>query len=207
MTLKRSSPIILADTYTGRLVACVGDTAFDLHGFLYLLSGFLQRGAVRVIRMSQLYPRPDIYTLTTKTGAKEMSVRMPHKTTDEARAEATYYGHTQSATEVFVPLASGWFSFERNAASLALWGMYATARHDRDAWEAVLHAGISTWHACEITLMDQDHRGLVPLLEQRPHAARYILSFTQPNDPIRARVMSFEARNRIRSILYTQRGA
>jgi hypothetical protein len=157
--------------------------------------------------MSQLYPHPAIYTLNTKTGAKEMSVRMPHKTTDEARAEATYYGHTQSATEVFVPLASGWFSFERNPASFALWGMYATARHDLDAWDAVLHAGISTWHACEITLMDRDHRGLQLLLEQRPHAARYILSFTQPNDPIRARVMAFEARNRIRSILYTQRGA
>jgi hypothetical protein len=156
--------------------------------------------------MTQILPRPAVYNLTNTNGDPDMTVRMPHKTADEARAEAVYHGHMQSATEVFIPLATGWYSFERNPASLALWGMYAAAQKDADAWESALHAGLSTWHACEIVLMDRSHAGLELLLERRQHAARYLMSFTDPQDNIRASVLAFEARKRLRSVLYSQRG-
>lgn len=197
--LRRATPVFLVDEDKGaHFVFAVGDDATGV------LAAHLHSGVVRRIRMSQLAPRPAIYTLTTL--GENMTVRMPHKTADEARAEAVYRGHTQSATEVFIPLATGWYSFERNPASLALWAMFAAAQKDADAWEAALHAGLSTWHACEIVLMDKAHSGLETLLERRQHAARYLMSFTDPQDTIRASVLAFEARKRLRTVLYSQRG-
>lgn len=199
--IRRATPVFVVDEDKGaHFVFAIGDDATGV------LASHLRSGVIRRIRMSQLAPRPAIYTLTTTAPGEDMTVRMPHKSTDEAHAEAVYHGHTQSATDVFIPLATGWYSFERNPASLALWGMYAAAQQDADAWEAVLYAGISTWHAAEIVLMDKSHAGLEMLLERRQHAARYLMSFTDPSHPIRSPILAFEARKRLRSVLYSQRG-
>lgn len=198
--LRRTTPVFVVDEDKGaHFVFSIGDDATGV------LAAHLRSGVIRHIRLTQILPRPAVYTLTNPADPT-MTVRMPHKSTDEARAEAVYHGHTQSATEVFIPLATGWYSFERNPASLALWGMYAAAQKDADAWEAVLYAGISTWHAAEIVLMDKSHAGLELLLERRQHAARYLMSFTDPSHPIRSHILAFEARKRLRSVLYSQRG-